>query len=174
MQTAALMLAAARESANEFDRIVRAREAQLLRIAYRVLGNWADAEDVVQDAFLRLHRHGMEFADESALNAWLYRVTINRCIDRSRSFTRIAEMPDMPASDFSAEAEAVRAQQKRRLMQAMATLPAKERAAIVLREIEELSTAEVAAILGSTEGTVRSQVSKAITRLRGLLSKEER
>lgn len=58
-------------------------------------------------------------------------------------------------------------------MDALAHLPPRERAAVVLREIEGLSTAEVAAILGSSEGTIRSQVSKAITRLREILTKED-
>jgi RNA polymerase sigma-70 factor (ECF subfamily) len=66
----------------------------------------------------------------------------------------------------------LRDERKRMLSVALATLPVKERAAVVLREIECLSTADVAAILGSSEGTVRSQISKAMTRLRALLSGE--
>ena len=68
----------------------------------------------------------------------------------------------------------MRGEQKRLLMNALASLPPKERAAVVLREIEEISTAEVAVALGSTEATVRSQVSRAIARLRTLLTVEGR
>jgi len=64
-------------------------------------------------------------------------------------------------------------EKKQRLMAALALLPRKERAAVVLREIEGLSTAEVAAALGSSEVTVRSQVSKALVRLRGILNRGE-
>jgi RNA polymerase sigma-70 factor (ECF subfamily) len=64
-------------------------------------------------------------------------------------------------------------EQKRRLMSALALLPAKERAAVVLREIEGLSTAEVAEALGSSEVTVRSQISKALVRLRGIFNRED-
>jgi RNA polymerase sigma-70 factor (ECF subfamily) len=64
-------------------------------------------------------------------------------------------------------------EKKRRLMTALAMLPAKERAAVVLREIEGLSTAEVAEALGSSEVTVRSQISKALGRLRGILNRED-
>jgi len=64
-------------------------------------------------------------------------------------------------------------EKKQRLMEALAMLPAKERAAVVLREIEGLSTAEVAAVLGSTEGTIRSQISKALVKLRGILNRED-
>ena len=68
---------------------------------------------------------------------------------------------------------AIREEQKQKLMSALGTLAPKERAAVVLREIEGLSTAEVAQILGSTEGTVRSQVAKAIAHLRAILKQEE-
>ena len=162
----------ARVSDDAFDHVVRRREAQILRIACRVLGNWADAEDVAQDVFLRLHRHGLDFANEAALGAWLYRVTVNLCVDRSRRARPTDQLPELSAGKPSAEAELLRDERKRRLMMALSTLPAKERAAVVLREIEGFSMAEVAEVLGSSEGTVRGQVSKAMARLRDLLSKE--
>jgi RNA polymerase sigma-70 factor, ECF subfamily len=155
-----------------FEEVVRQRAAQVLRTAYRILGNWADAEDVAQEAYVRLHRHGLGFANEAAMGSWLYRVTVNLCLDRTRAARPFEELPAMASDDASAEEEAIRNQQKRRLMAALATLPPKERAAVVLREIEGLSTAEVAAILGSTEGTVRSQVSKAVSHLRAILQRE--
>jgi RNA polymerase sigma-70 factor, ECF subfamily len=181
MQTAALILATAHQvhdaaegafDEDAFNRVVRHREAQLLRIAWRMLGNWADAEDVVQDVFVRLYRHGLKFPDETGLHAWLYRVTANLCIDRSRRIKPAAELPELRASDLSAETEMLRHERKQALMAALATLPARERAAVVLREIEGLSTGEVATILGSAEGTIRSQISKAILHLRAALSKE--
>ncbi len=175
MQATALMFEITRvaQAANDaFDQVVRHRETQLLRIAYRILGNWADAEEVAQDVFLRLHRHGLDFPDDAALGAWLYRVTINRCVDRSRVARPTDELPELRANHPSAETEMLRDERKRLLTSALATLPAKERAAVVLREIEGLPTAEVAAILGSTEGTVRSQVSRAMTRLRALMTGE--
>lgn len=179
MQATALILAVTREmdegaKTAAFDRAVRQSEAQILRIAYRILGNWADAEDVAQDVFIRLHGHGLNFANETALNAWLYRVTVNRSIDRRRSARPTDELPELKTPGESAEADLLRSEQKRFLMSALASLPAKERAAVVLREIEEVSTAEVAVALGSTEGTVRSQVSRAIARLRTMLAGESR
>lgn len=173
MQTAALILAATRETDDAFERVVRGRETQLLRIAYRILGNWADAEDVAQDVFVRLHRHGLNFANEAALNSWLYRVAINLCIDRGRGARLTGELPELAAAHPSAEAELIRGERKELLMMALSRLPARERAAVVLREIEGLSSAEVAAALGSSEGTVRSQVSKAMAKLREILRAEE-
>lgn len=158
----------------DFEQVVRRREAQVVRTAYRILGNWADAEDVAQEAFLRLHRHGLGFNSDEALGGWLYRVTVNLCLDRARSRRPTEELAELASQEASPESAASREEGKRRLMRALAALPAKERAAVVLREIEGLSTGEVAAILGSSEGTVRSQISQALSRLRALLESEER
>lgn len=169
MHAATLMFELSREASDSFSQVVREREMQLLRVAFRILGNWADAEDVAQEVFLRLHRHGLKFTAEAALNSWLYRVTINMCIDRRRRVRQTDELPETYGTDASAETELLRMEQKQLLTVALARLPTKERAAVVLREIEGLETAEVAAILGSTEGTVRSQISKAMTKLRAFV-----
>lgn len=177
MQDAALMTDITGEANLSFDAAVRGREAQVLRIAYRMLGNWADAEDIAQESFVRLHRHGVVgFPDEPACGAWLCRVAVNLCLDRlrSRARWRLAELPEMTASGNSAEAETLREERKRELMAAVMRLPERERAAIVLREIEGMSTAETAAVMGSSEVTVRSQISKALGHLRTLLTKEKR
>ena len=94
-------------------------------------------------------------------------------MDRARSSRRFEELPDLISNDISVEAAIEKEQQKRTLMQALGTLPPKERAAIVLREIEGLPTAEVAGILGSSDVTVRTQVAKAIGRLKSILSGEK-
>jgi len=176
MLEAALMGEIPRERTDSFEQVLRRREAQVLRTAFRILSNWADAEDVAQEAFLRLHRHNLTFANETATGGWLYRVTVNLCLDRMRSArhsTDSQELPDVPSREQSAEAAVLIEEKKRRLMAALATLPAKERAEVVLREIEGLSTAEVAAALGSSEVTVRSQISKAMVKLRGMLTRED-
>ncbi len=167
-----------RVASDSFDQVVHQRERQVLRVAYRMLGNWADAEDVAQEVFLRLHRHGLGFANEAACVGWLYRVTVNLCLDRGRSARAMParamiELPELHSNEPSAEAPVIREEQKRRLMAALADLPPRERAAVVLREIEGLSSSEAAAILGSTDGTVRSQVASALKRLRGILTRED-
>src|SRR4030095_11374829 len=112
---------------------------QVLRIAYRIVGNWADAEDVAQEVFVRLHRHGLNFPNQAALGGWLYRVTVNLCLDYSRSSRPLHQLPELQSNAVSAEVSAIREQQKQKLMSALALLPARERAAVVLREIEGLS-----------------------------------
>jgi len=173
MLNAALMSDVAAAVDTSFDEVVRQCDGLVLRTAYRILGNWADAEDVAQDAFVRLHKRGVDFANESGLKAWLYRVTVNLCLDHRRATRPTEELLEIRSHGLSAEAEAIRTSEKQRLMAALAQLPTKERAAVVLREIEGLSTIEVAEALGSTEGTVRSQVSKAMVRLREILGREE-
>src|SRR5258708_39552913 len=113
MQATALIFEMARVSNDAFDQVVRNREAQLLRIAYRVLGNWADAEDVAQEVFIRLHRHGLNFANETAQNAWLYRVTVNRSIDHRRSARPTDELPELKTPGLSAEADLLRGERER-------------------------------------------------------------
>jgi RNA polymerase sigma-70 factor, ECF subfamily len=173
MLDAALMTDIAVAGSDSFEQVLRSREAQVLRTAYRVLGNWADAEDVAQETFLRLHRHGLGFASDAALGSWLYRVTVNLCIDRSRRMRPSAELPESLSEDAVAETGLIRDQRKQRLMAALAKLPVKERAAVVLREIEGLSTAEAAEALGIKEATVRSQIFHAMARLREMLGSEE-
>ena len=173
MLEAVLMGEIPRETTGSFDHVVRQREAQVLRTAFRILGNWADAEDVAQEVFLRLHKNGLKFVNEAAAGGWLYRVTVNLCVDRTRSARPAQELPELTSRDRSAEAAVLLEEKKQQLMAALAMLPAKERAAVVLREIEGLSTAEVAEALGSTEVTVRSQISKAMVKLRGILNRED-
>ncbi|MBM3738333.1 MAG: RNA polymerase sigma factor [Acidobacteria bacterium] len=151
------------------DQVVRQREKQVLRTAYRITGNWADAEDVAQEVFVRLHRHGLDFPNEAAMGSWILRVTTNLCLDRARRTHPIALDPEITAGGKDVREEAILEQEKQRLMAALAQLPEKERAAVVLREIEGVDTAGVAAALGSSESTVRSQVSRALGRLRELL-----
>ncbi|HEY4360555.1 MAG TPA: RNA polymerase sigma factor [Bryobacteraceae bacterium] len=170
MLDAALMTGISVDAGGDtFDQVLRQRERQVLRTAYRVLGNWADAEDVAQEVFLRLHRHGLGFANEAALGGWLYRVTVNACLDKARRAKPVVELPETLREEAVAEAGLIRSQEKERLMAALATLPVRERAAVVLREIEGLSTAEVAAALGTKEATVRSQIFHAMRRLREVL-----
>ena len=173
MLEAVLMGEIPRETTGSFDQVVRQREAQVLRTAFRILGNWADAEDVAQEVFLRLHKNGLKFENEAAAGGWLYRVTVNLCVDRTRSARPAQELPELASRDRSAEAAVLLEEKKQLLMGALAMLPAKERAAVVLREIEGLSTAEVAEVLGSTEVTVRSQISKAMVKLRSILNRED-
>ena len=156
-----------------FEDLCRAHERRVLRVAWRMLGRLADAEDVSQEVFLRLHRHYSKLdLTERSLAAWLYQVTLNVCRDHLRRARPVTEWNEDAHRSLqpTPEAAAVAAQQRDRLAEAILQLPEKERAALVLREIEGLTSAEAAAILGSSEVTVRTQVHSSKAKLRSLLA----
>ena len=143
-------------------------ERLVVSIAYRLLGRMEDAQDAAQEVFLRLLKNLERI--EGDPKPWLYRVTVNICNDQYRRRT-IAGPPNertlVEVADPAPSAERAIAMddRKRLLMEGLQTLPERERAAVVLRDIEGLSTREVAEILGVEEATVRSQISVARVKL---------
>ncbi|HNY40574.1 MAG TPA: sigma-70 family RNA polymerase sigma factor [Bryobacteraceae bacterium] len=155
--------------ASGFEDLLRANEKRVLRTAWRLLGSLEDAKDASQEVFLRLHKH-FERLEPSTIDAWIYRTTVNVCMDHHRRRRPVGDLefdPPAPATQQSGMEEDER---KRRLERAIRRLPEKERAALVLREIEGLETARVAEILGVAEVTVRSQVASAKAKLKEWLS----
>jgi RNA polymerase sigma-70 factor (ECF subfamily) len=153
-----------------FEALLRTHEAMVARTALRLTGNRQDAQDAAQEVFLRLHRSLGRIDDSLNLPGWLYRVTVNVCRDilRKRRNTDSLDDIQLAAPSFT-EADLGRAQQLKLVADALRTLPEKERAAVTLRDIEGLSTREVAGILGSSEATVRSQISAARLKIRKML-----
>lgn len=154
----------------EFERLMRAHERQVLGVALRLTGNLADAQDAAQEVFIRLHRSRATLGEE--IGAWLYRVTVNVCADMARRRRVRALVPidrEFASAAAGPDAEATRRSDRARIEAALRQLGERERAALVLRDLEGLSTAEVAATLGSAEATVRVQISKARVKLRELL-----
>jgi RNA polymerase sigma-70 factor (ECF subfamily) len=154
-----------------FEVIVLRHERRVLSIAMHLLGgNREDARDAAQQVFLRLHRHLDRVNENLAFAGWLYRVTVNVCRDIHRARAARPTVPLEQAGDVAGASESdealIRGEQSRIIHAALATLSEKERAAVVLRDLEGLSTREVARILGSSEGTVRSQISHARLKMR--------
>ncbi len=170
-EEAARWLSLARSGdAAAFEALLRIHELQVARTALRLLGNRQDAQDAAQEVFLRLHRNLRQIDAAGNLAGWLYRVTVNVCRDMLRKRKNVAPLDDARLGfESSTEAGLVRDQQLRMVREAMRALPEKERAALTLRDLEGLSTGEVAGILGSTEATVRSQVSAARLKIRKML-----
>jgi len=154
-----------------FDEVMRLHEKQVLGTALRLLGNLEDAEDAAQETFLRLYKNLNRLrSDVQEIKAWLYRVTVNVCNDMRRQRHSGPSEPlgalD-PASNRPDPESAWAGQERSRLVEmALKTLPEKERAAVVLRDMQGLSTREVARILGSSEVTVRSQICVAREKLK--------
>ena len=147
-----------------FERLLRQHERLVLATALRLLGNLEDAQDAAQEVFLKLHRNLAKVESSGNLAGWLYKVTVNVCHDHRRRQPRTAgmeEMSEIPAAGAGPDGELAAAEQRRVLELSLLQLSKKERAALVLRDLEGLSTAEAAAALGTSEATVRSQISKA-------------
>jgi RNA polymerase sigma-70 factor, ECF subfamily len=149
-----------------FEALLRQHERAVLGTALRLLGRLDRAQDAAQEVFLRLHKYLGRFEEERELGPWLYRVVVNVCHDlRRRGLREAVALDDIdePADRGSSDVDAGLDRERRRRLvaRALEVLPPKERAALVLRDIEGLPTSEVARILGSSEVTVRSQVSKA-------------
>jgi len=149
----------------------------LYRVAYSVLRNSADAEDAVQEAFLRVLRHRETLHEVRDQRVWLIRIVWNVVLDRKRrSKTRpetddVAELARvLPAAGLSAEERAAAAQHHAHVLGCVEQLPAKERQVLLLSAFEELNSVEIAAVLGITESSVRSRLFRARNLMAGLLS----
>ena len=170
MTMAAPIEAVERGEETPFEQAMRRHERLVLVTALRLLGNLPDAQDAAQEVFLRLYRNrGM--LQSPALAGWLYRVTVNVCHDVRRRRPEAAAEWDGPAEAPNPQQQMVEAERRRVLEMSLRALPEKERAALVLRDLEGLSTAEVAEILGSSEATVRSQISKARVKVRDFVER---
>jgi len=158
-----------------FEELYRAHAGRLYSVALRLLGNPADAEDLLQEIFLAAHRKLDTFRGESALGTWLYRLATNLCLDHLRSragrSSQITDALDDAPGLFDSATSTLAEQTvtKMDLERALARLPEGCRAAFVLHDVQGLEHREVAEILGIAEGTSKSQVHKARLKLRGLL-----
>ena len=146
------------------------------------MGNPEDAADGLQDGMIAAFRRAGSFRGDAAVTTWLHRVVVNACLDRLRAakIRRFESMPDdvedrgtvvaTAVHDDQPEAVAEDAEQRRRVLDALATLPAEQRAALVLVDMEGYPVAEVAEMLGCAEGTVKSRCSRGRTKLAALLA----
>jgi RNA polymerase sigma-70 factor (ECF subfamily) len=150
--------------------LVRDYSGLLYRVALSVVRNPAEAEDVVQDAFLRVLQRQHELAAIVDLRPWLVRIAWNLAIDRVRR-TRPNQMDDVFAAglvsaDLPADQALDEAARIKQVLHAMEYLPKKERQALLLSAMDELSTAEIGAVLGRSESSVRSLLFRARAHLR--------
>jgi RNA polymerase sigma-70 factor (ECF subfamily) len=151
-----------------FDDLVEQHKQMVLRTAWRMLGSTPDAEDVAQEVFLRLHAEG-----GAPAAAWIYRVTVNLCLDQIRKrkpVADVAELDVLQASGRNPEEALDLKEKQARLARLIARLPDRERACVVLRDLEGLNSREVALILDCSEETVRTSIFRAKEKLRQWMS----
>ena|ERR1035441_5482469 len=148
----------------------------LYRVAFSVLRNAADAEDAVQEAFLRVLRHRDTLGEVRDQRVWLIRIVWNIVLDRKRRAKTRPETDDvaelervLPSGGLTAEQIASAAQHHAHVLACVDQLPAKERQVIMLSAFEELTSVEIAAVLGITESSVRSRLFRARNLMAGLL-----
>lgn len=145
------------------------------RVARRLLGNHEDAADATQEVFIRAYRALARFDGRSQLSTWLYRITINLCLD-ARS--RIARFPLLDDADALSERPggegleqtAVGREMRRLVARAVSALPPRQRAMVVLRLYQDLPYQEIAGIMGCAEGTVKATMFAALRTLRRALT----
>lgn len=169
-----------------FERIVLAYQQKVFNLAYRLLGEREEAEDLTQEVFINVFRHIGEFRGESQFSTWIYQVTTNHCRNRlkylRRRFHHATESIDDPVSteegemgkDIPDEGEIPEDRVYRRQVQelvqiALGRLRQEYREAVVLRDIQNLSYQEISEILGIPEGTIKSRLHRARWELKEIL-----
>ncbi len=168
-----------RVGVTDFDDWVAARGPALLRLAYTLTGNAADAEDVVQDALSRALPRWDRIAAMEDVDAYVRRMVVNAHTSWWRRWRR-RESPvetvydvETPGEPGSYDGPRVEHDERRRIWAACRALPEAQRTAVVLRYYEQLEYAEIAALTGVREGSVRSRVSRGIAALRVELGEEQ-
>jgi RNA polymerase sigma-70 factor (sigma-E family) len=157
----------------EYREFVDSRAASLHRTAYLLSGDWHLADDLVQETFVQTFRHWRRVQRADNQNAYVKRILIN---EFNRHWQRYRGLPVRPDSDHPEIAvpdvsdEAVN---RADLLRALLTLPARQRATVVLRYLEGMSERETAAVMRCSEGTVKSQTARALNTLEGCLKHKE-
>lgn len=158
-----------RGSLGAFEQLYQQHGSRLKSIAYNLLGNRSDAEDAVQEAFLKVYRSIGSFQGQSAFSTWIYRILVNTCLDIQRGRKRRAEEPDtLPRGQSSSVALRIA------LERALGALNPKHRLVFLLAEVEGLKHNEIAGILDIPEGTSKSWLFEAKRTLQRSLSSPRR
>lgn len=168
-----------------FNTLVKLHQGRVFNVCYRMLGNGAEAEDIAQDVFVRAFQAVHAFRGDSAIGTWLYRIAVNLCKNRlkylsRRHYNKTSVLEDVPERAY-ASAGSQRTvgdpeprpdqvleglQAESRIQKALAAVDSSFRELLVLRDIQNLSYAEVMTITGLAEGTVKSRLHRARAALR--------
>lgn len=176
-----LIQRAGRGDAYAFEQLMAAHEGRMYAVALRMCGNREDAQDCLQEAMLRVYRAMSSFKGQSSFSTWVYRITMNSCLDelrrrKSRTATSLDAMLEngFAPSDESdtPEQNSLRNEQRRVMERAIANLPEDMRAAVVLRDIQGCSYEEIAQALSANVGTIKSRISRGREKLRAALSEQ--
>jgi RNA polymerase sigma-70 factor (ECF subfamily) len=164
-----LMSDVAQGDLSAFEQLVRRHQASAWNTAFRLLGDAHEAEDIAQEAFLRILRAAERYKPTAAFRTYLYRIVTRLCRDRRRKASpSTGPTPDNQVSPISSPEDYVVEREERRAVQeALASLPVKQREAVVLRYYERLSYDDI----GEVMGTSRKGVERLLARGRAALGK---
>lgn len=183
----ALQAAGRSDAARErYAELVSRHQRRGLRIAYHYLRDAADADEAVQDAFVKAYTHLATFREELPFEVWFTRILINGCLDRLKARRRREKWLASPVVDASGterdpaeylpsrgpspEEQVLTRERQRQLMAALSKLPERQRMVFVLSHLEGRSSREVSDMTGLNESTVRVHLFRAIRRLRAMLA----
>lgn len=161
-----------------FNTLMAAHEKRMYAVALRMFANREDAQDCLQEAMLRIYRSIGNFKGQSSFATWVYRITMNSCLDelrrkknkQSTSLDGLLDQGWAPADEGAApEKHAMRSELRRELKRAIHELPEDMRSAVILRDVQGFSYEEIAQVLNVNVGTVKSRISRAREKLRGKL-----
>ncbi|MGH9408747.1 MAG: RNA polymerase sigma factor [Vicinamibacterales bacterium] len=161
-----------------FDVIVERHRRHVYQLCYRFVGNHEDASDLAQDVFIRAYRGLHRFRNQASLGTWLYRIGVNVCLNKLSSkaprpepLERLVAASDerIASHDESASESLLRGERAAHVRAAIARLPRKQRATLILRVYHELPHEQIASILGSSVGAVKANFFHALNNLRKLL-----
>jgi RNA polymerase sigma-70 factor (ECF subfamily) len=173
---AELVAACLERRAGAFDLVVERHQRAVYQLCYRFVGNHEDASDLTQDVFLRAYRGLRNFRGQSSLGTWLYRIGVNVCLNRVSVKTPRTEPIEgrqhVDRNRERADDGVLRTERATRVRAAIAQLPRKQRAALILRMYHEMAHREIAAALGSSVGAVKANVFHALQNLRKILGDE--
>ena len=177
LDDAALVTAASAGRREAFDVIVERHRRTVYQVCYRFVNNHEDASDLAQDAFVRAWRGLKNFKGESALSTWLYRITVNVCLNRVSAKTPLSEpiestehMADLRIE--GAQHAMLREERAAAVRRAISSLPKKQRATLILRTYHDMSHQQIADVLGNSVGAVKANFFHALANLKKILGTE--
>ncbi len=167
---AVLIQRAKKGDAEAYRMLVERHMKQAYNLAYSFVNDHAGAEDIAQDAFVRAYRGLPSFREEAGFGTWLYRIVTNLSLNtikqrRTQTIREVA-MESLPSSHGGTEDSAHREDVRAHLERALHELPTLQRAVVILRHFDGLSTRQVSGILGCSEGTVKTHLFRGLKKLR--------
>lgn len=173
---AELMARLARGDTTALGELAERHRGRILSLSYRLLGDWHQAEDVTQDALLRLRQAAGSYAPRAKFTTWLYRIVYNLSVDQGRKTARDRVLPDaarMEGAGAAASDSAERSERARLVREAVSELSERQRRVVILHRYEGLSHAEISEVTGWSQSAVESLLVRAYGHLRKKLRKLE-